>query len=135
MKPREINYEGMWYRAVDDQEEAIKKLPRSLESYDSKRARLAFGIYKLQCFCERLVAKYASPWLELSLVEAGRLFVINKHHWHPSQVNELNLVDLLLLLHEELVEMKLTKEEFEPVHNWAMHLDCYVDLEASASNP
>lgn len=134
MKTKEINYEILWHKCVDDQDEAIRKLPRTIESHDSKLSRAAFGIYKLQCFCERLVAKYASPWLELKPVEAGRLYLLNKHHWHPSQVKDLNLVDLLLLLHEELIEMKLTKEEFEPVHNWAMHQDCYGELAASSSN-
>lgn len=135
MKSKEINYQLLWAKCVDDQDEAIRKQPRSIESYDSKLARAAFGIYKLQCFCERLAAKYASPWLDLKPVEAGRLYIINKHHWHPSQVTEMNLVDLLLLLHEELVSMKLTKDEWEPVHNWTMHASCYSYLAESAPAP
>ncbi|WP_262020272.1 hypothetical protein [Pseudomonas sp. Pse35] len=135
MNAKEINYQLLWAKCVDDQDEAVRKLPRSNESYDSRLARMAFGIYKLHCFCERLATKYASPWLELKPVEAGRLYALNKHHWHPSQVKELNLVDLLVLLHEELIEMKLTKEEFDPVHNWAMHMHCYPELAKSATNP
>lgn len=134
MKAKEINYQTLWFKAVDDQEEAVKKLARTQESDDSRRARLAFGIYKLQCFCERLAAKYQAPWIELQAVEAGRLYVLNKHHWNPSLVRELNLLDLLVLLHEELAEMKLTTEEFEPVHNWAMHMHCYAELAASRAS-
>lgn len=133
MKAKEINYQLLWGKCVDDQDEAVRSQPRSLESYDSKLARAAFGIYKLQCFCERLADKYSSPWLTLQPVEAGRLYAINKHHWHPSQVKDLNLVDLLFLLHEELVEMKLTKDEFDPVHNWTMHMHCYAELQKSAA--
>ncbi|WP_421557121.1 hypothetical protein [Pseudomonas canadensis] len=133
MKAKEINYQAIWFKAVDDQEELIKNLPRSQESDDSKRARMAFGIFKLQCFCERLADRYTTPWFEFKPVEAGRLYLLNKHHWHPSQVGSLNLVDLLFLLHEELIEMQLTQEEFEPVHNWAMHMDCYADLQESAA--
>lgn len=134
MKKKEINYQLMWSKAVDDQDEAVRKLPRALESYDSRIARMAFGIYKLQCFCERLSEKYATPWLELQAVEAGRLYLLNKHHWDPALVKSLKLVDLLQLLHEELAEMKLTTEEFEPVHNWAMHMHCYAELAASRSS-
>ncbi|PHX42895.1 hypothetical protein AO284_19220, partial [Pseudomonas sp. NZIPFR-PS2] len=133
MKAKEINYELLWHKCVDDQDEAVRKLPRSIESHDSKLARAAFGIYKLQCFCERLVDRYAAPWFEFKPVEAGRLYLLNKHHWHPSQVENLNLVDLLFLLHEELIEMQMTAEEFEPVNNWSVHMDCYADLQESAA--
>ena len=133
MKAKEINYELLWHKCVDDQDDAVRKQPRTIESYDSKLARAAFGMYKLQCFCERLAAKYASPWLVFQPVEAGRIYLLNKHHWHPSQVQDLNVVDLLLLLHQELLEMKLTSEEFAPVQRWAVHMDCYADLQESAA--
>lgn len=135
MKHKEINYSLMWAEAVDDQDESIRKSARTPESWDSRVSRQAFGIYKLHCFCHRLAAKYQSPWLQLEPVEAGRLYLLNKHHWDPSLVKQLNLIDLLLLLHEELVNMKLTYEEWEPVHNWSMHHGCYAELAESAPTP
>lgn len=135
MKSKEINYGLMWAKAVDDQDEVVRKLPRSKEPYDSHASRLAFGAYKLQCFCHRIAAKLATPWLELSPLEAGRLHLINKHHWHPRDVQDLNLVDLLLLLHEELAEMKLTEVEWAPVHSWTSHMECYASLAESSPQP
>lgn len=132
MKLKEINYERIWAKAVDDQDEVVRKLPRSQEPYDAYTCRLAFGPYKLQCFCYRLTARLATPWLELTPLEAGRLYLINKHHWHPRDVKELNLADLLQLLHEELADMKLTEEEWLPVHGWTQHMGCYSALVQSA---
>lgn len=135
MKNKEINYQLMLGKAIDDQDEVVRGLPRTWESYDSRVVRLAFGTYKLQCFCERLIVRYESPWMEFGPLEAGRLYLLNKHHWSPQDVQELGLPDLLLLLHEELIEMKLNQEEWKPVQEWASHMSCYPALAKSAPNP
>ncbi|WP_439895398.1 hypothetical protein ACTACV_12670 [Pseudomonas syringae] len=132
MKTKEIDYLRIWAKAVDDQEEALRNAPRTWESSDARLARIAFGAYKLQCYCLRLVTKYESPWLELSALEAGRLYLLNKHHWTPEVLREQTLNDLLALLHEELVQMKMSQKEWEPVQNWTSHMSCYAELVKSA---
>ncbi|WP_238066229.1 hypothetical protein [Pseudomonas shirazica] len=129
--PKHI-YGVMWADAVKAQEAAAKAAPKTKESWESRACRLGFGAYKLQCFCERLAQRYDSPWLQPNHLESGRLYLINKHHWHPSQLAELTLEDLQLLIHEELACMELTDYEWDPVRNWVLEFDCYKDLERSA---
>ena len=135
MKPREVSYGSIWAKAVDDQEPTARKSTSSNESWDSQACRLGFGIYKTKCFCERLARDYFSPWYQPTDVEAGRLYLINKQHWAPGEVKDLQIVALMVLLHEELIQMRLTKEEWEPVHNWTSHMDCYPLLAESAPLP
>lgn len=132
MKPREISYGSMWAQAVDDQEAAAKSKADSHEDWESRACRLGFGIYKAKCFCERLARKNFTPWFQPTDVEAGRLYLINKHHWAPELVKGLNIVSLMTLLHEELAEMRLTAEEWEPVDNWTSGMQCYELLADSA---
>ncbi|MBI6917687.1 hypothetical protein JET68_02620 [Pseudomonas monteilii] len=129
--PKHI-YAAMWAEAVKAQEEAARAALQTQESWESKACRLGLGAYKLHCFCERLVRQYNTPWLKPSRLEAGRLYLINKHHWHPKQLEGLKIEDLQLLIHEELANMKLTDNEWEPVHNWALELDCHEQLRLSA---
>lgn len=135
MKPREVNYGMIWAKAVDDQESVARKNANSAESWESQACRLGFGIYKATCFCERLAREFFSPWYQPTAVEAGRLYLLNKHHWAPAEVQNLQMVGLMAFLHEELIQMRLTKEEWEPVHNWTSHLGCYQLLAESAPLP
>lgn len=133
MKRKELNYSSAWAKALDDNDAHVRKTTSYDESSDSRLMRIAFGPYKLECFLERLCAKYETPWLNLSSLEAGRLYLLNKHHWSPEILSQIQKTDLLAFLHEELTELSLTKEEFEPVHNWGMHQSCYPALLASAN--
>lgn len=130
-----INYSAIWSKAVDDQEEILKPPQGTPRVNDSRICRLAFGTYKLHCFCERLAADYASPWMQLNALDAGHLYLLNKHHWVPDFVKKLNLDDLLLLLHEELVGMRLTAQEWLPVDQWTSDMECHSNLAESAPNP
>lgn len=132
MNVMQTSYSAMWAEAVNDQEGVAKADQRTQEHWESKASRLGFGIYKARCFCERLTREYDSPWFQPSEVESGRLYLINKHHWHPEQVKGLNLIHLMTLLHAELVEMKLTEKEWEPVRNWTAQMSCYSALAKSA---
>ncbi|MCW6054182.1 hypothetical protein [Pseudomonas fragariae (ex Marin et al. 2024)] len=135
MKTEEINFKMTWARCVDAQENVVRGQQRALESYDSRAASLAFGPYKLECFLERLKARYYSPWLELDGIEAAKIYLINKHHWLPGAVRDVQKADLLLILHEELVELCLSKEEFSPVQDWSQLQECYPKLLKSANIP
>lgn len=128
MNPRETSYSTLWAQAVNAREAWAKAQPKNYEKWESKACRSAFGIYKTQCFCERLARAYDSPWLKPSHLEAVRLYLINKHHWHPAQVKDLTFVELSSLLQEELVGMAMTDEEWTPVQHWAEGMDCYSEL-------
>ncbi|EPF68288.1 ECs1072 family phage-associated protein [Pseudomonas syringae] len=135
MNAEEISYRVIWANCVDAQDNAVRAQQRTDESYDSRASRLAFGPYKLECFLERLKARYSSPWLKLDAVEAAKLYLINKHHWIPSLVSSVQRADLLFILHEELVELSLSEEEFSPVMSWANMQRCYPELLKSANIP
>lgn len=132
MKPREVNYGSLWAKAVNDQEDAVRKITGTKEPWESRACRMGFGIYKVRCFCERLARKYFSPWYQPTDVEAGRLYLINKHHWTPEMVKGVDILRLMMLLHVELAEMRLTPEEWAPVHDWTSHMDCHECLAESA---
>ncbi|MEX6663187.1 hypothetical protein [Pseudomonas sp. W2-17] len=135
MKLVGMNYRNAWGKAVDDNDASVDRLLRQGESPDSKLARLAFGSYKLECFLEGLCTKYATAWLSLSPLEAGRLYLLNKHHWAPDTLKQVQKSDFVALLHEELIETPMTEAEFEPVKDWCADLSCYPDLLASANLP
>ncbi|TDV54449.1 hypothetical protein EC919_104185 [Pseudomonas graminis] len=135
MKRIELNYVAAWAKAVDDNDATARKTVSYSESSDSRLMRIAFGSYKLECFLERICVKYSTPWLNLSSLEAGRLYLLNKHHWTLEVLKMVEKNDLIALLHEELAELSLTREEFQPVHDWGMHQSCYPELLASANLP
>jgi hypothetical protein len=132
MKRIEINYVSAWAKAVDDNDAAARDGRSYGESSDSRLMRLAFGSYKLECFLGRLRIRYETPWLKLSSLEAGRLYLLNKHHWTMEVLQQIRANDLLAILQEELADMAMTKEEFEPVQTWGTHLSCYQELLESA---
>lgn len=131
MRNEKMNYQREWYDLRDANQERLRKQSISHPT-DADVARNALGMYKLKCFCERLRRQYAAPWLGLTQVDAARLYLINKHHWHPEQVKGFDLGSLLLVLHEELVQLRLTDEEFAPVRDWTSHLQCRDEIQASA---
>ncbi|AQT08927.1 hypothetical protein H78_02253 [Pseudomonas protegens] len=126
-----LNHKRTWAELVDANEEAAKNSGRQ-GSFDAQVSRLTLGMYKLYCFCERLRNQYNSPWLEFSAVEAARLYLINKYHWYPTKVKDLNLREILPVLQVELVQLRLTDEELQPVRDWAGHLGAWEELHLAA---
>ena len=131
MSYKKIDHSRLWAELFDANEEAAKKSGRS-GSKDAEICRLALGMYKLYCFCERLQSAYDSPWLEFSAVEAARLYLINKYHWYPTKVKDLTLPDILPVLQVELVALRLTDEELKPIREWAGHLAAWEELRLAA---
>lgn len=127
MSYEKLNHKRIWAELIDANEEAAKNSGRP-GNRDAQICRLALGIYKLYCFCERLREQYDSPWLEFSAVEAARLYLINKYHWYPTKVKDLKLTDILPVLQVELVALRLTDEELQPVREWASHLGAWEEL-------
>ena len=129
-----INYAAAWSNAVDAQEQILRGV-KDLggESRDSRAARAALGPYKLTCFLHNLRCRYSVPWVDLSPMQAGQLYLINKHHWLPGAFHSTEATDMLYVLHEELADLQLTAEQFQPIRDWASHLACWADLVAEGS--
>ncbi|GFM73763.1 hypothetical protein PSCICL_47550 [Pseudomonas cichorii] len=135
MKLPYISYAAAWNNAVKAQEEVLQGV-KDLggERRESRAARAALGPYKLTCFLHDLRCKYSAAWVDLSPMDAGKLYLINKHHWLPGAFQSTEASDLLYILHEELVDFELTAEQFQPIRDGASHLDCWAYL-AAEGNP
>jgi len=133
MKLPEIHYPAAWANAVDAQEREPKSKDFGNESKESVAARTALGPYKLMCFLHGLRCRYSTPWRVLSPMEAGQLYLINKHHWLPGAFHSTEPIDMLYMLHEELMDFRLTPEQFQPIRDWAPNLFCWDDLAAEGN--
>ncbi|SHM45901.1 hypothetical protein SAMN05216593_10111 [Pseudomonas asturiensis] len=134
MKLPEIHYPSAWANAVDAQEQALRGASNAGgEGRESRAARLALGPYKLTCFLHNLRCKYSTPWLDLSPAQAGQLYLINKHHWLPGAFQNTEASDMLYILHEELMDLQLTSEQFQPIRESASHLPAWADLAAEGN--
>ncbi|WP_181321613.1 hypothetical protein [Pseudomonas protegens] len=119
----EIDHYQEWVRALDWCEKRLKENPelRQERGDHGQDIRMALGLYKLRCFANRIRADQRSTWVTLTKTEALRLYLINKHHWTPAQVDEAATeeLDYVYLLHEELLEFKLNEEESYPPKQWS----------------
>lgn len=130
MSYEKLNHTHIWAELVDANEKVAKNSGKP-GNLDAQACRLALGMYKFYCFCERLREEYDSPWLDMSAVDVARLYLINKHHWFPTQVKDLGPSSLLPLLQVEIVKLRLSEQEVEPVKNWAGHLGAWPELLAA----
>ena len=128
MSYQKLNHTLTWSQTFEANHKLVSDDANYKGNIDSQAAKLTLGMYKLICFCDRLQQKLQSPWVTLSTVEVARLYLINKHHWHPTQVKDINLREALLLLQEELVELSLSDEELAPIKNWVSGLGLEVEL-------
>ena len=121
----EINHYSEWAAALDKHEAELKNgtTPRWEDVRTGQELRMALGTYKLKCFANRISQNKASTWARLDKLEALRLYLINKHHWTLADARQVEKEeDFVFLLHEELLQMKLTEAEAHPVRQWTGHL-------------
>ncbi|AVB15066.1 hypothetical protein BVY11_12725 [Pseudomonas amygdali pv. morsprunorum] len=135
-----FNYAAEWFGLVDRYDQAIREKKEELWSgrFPDQHLRQALGDYKLKCFAERMRKSPQAIWKALDPHEALRLYLINKHHWHPDQVRAIDRDDqFLYLLRDELVSMRLTSEEAAPVRqsveHWDSHPEFYLHLDLPTS--
>lgn len=134
----EINHYSEWAAALDKHEAELKDgtAPRWEGVRNGQEIRMALGTYKLRCFADRIRQNKVAMWVRLDRLEALRLHLINKHHWTLADARQIeNEQDFLLLLHEELVQMKLTEVEARPVRQWTGHLGSRSEYEQHFENP
>lgn len=110
-------YKQAWKRLFETHERRLSATSGGWD-VESQAACQALGEYKLHCFAERLIYEYASPWRDLTQDEAISLYLINQHHWTLEQARVLKPEDQLLVLHRELLELKLDRTEGTPVLQW-----------------
>ncbi|KPX54592.1 hypothetical protein LCH33_004082 [Pseudomonas amygdali] len=113
-----MNYLREWYALSDRYEQALRDNPeeRWARNNSDQYLRQALGAYKLKCFAERLRCSPEAIWKPLDPLEALRLYLINKHHWRLEHVRLIvDDEDFLYLLREEVLALKLSPAEAEPV--------------------
>ncbi|SEI17108.1 hypothetical protein SAMN05216581_3307 [Pseudomonas asplenii] len=121
---REFYYPSEWARCLDAQESnlATGVTPRWESGKNGQALRMALGFYKLRCFANRLQVNGGAIWERMSWKDALRIYLLNKHHWHLDHLRSIDRdEDFLFLLHDDLVAMKLNKEEADPVRQWTGH--------------
>lgn len=127
-----INHYLEWSAALDKHEADLKSgaTPRWEGLRVGQELRMALGTYKLKCFADRISQNQAATWVRLDALEALRIHLINKHHWTLAEARQVqNEEDFVFLLHEELLQMKLTEEEAHPVRQWTGHLGSKAEYE------
>jgi hypothetical protein len=127
-----------WIAAVDKHEAEIKNgtAPRWEEVRNGQHVRMALGTYKLKCFAARICRDKSATWTRLDNLDALRLHLINKHHWTLAEARQVEKEeDFVFLLHEELLEMKLTDDEAYPVRQWSIQFGSHRECEQHFENP
>ncbi|MCV4285068.1 hypothetical protein [Pseudomonas capsici] len=81
----------------------------------------AFPGYLLFCFCENYRRKNATPWQSFEGFAPAHLRLIEKHHWLPEQVFALSEDQLLLLLHHDLIAVKLPLDAHQLIEKYFQH--------------
>ncbi len=122
---RDIYYPREWTQCVDRHEKNIADgtTARWDGGKRGQEIRMALGSYKLRCFANRLQIGQGAIWERMDWKDALRLHLLKKHHWHLDQLRGIDQEeDFLFLLHDDLIEMKLTLEEAEPVRLWTEDL-------------
>lgn len=132
---KEIDYESEWR----DRLEAVinKTLPEGTVVTDRdfrEAAYKAYPGYLLFCFCEKYRQQYATHWQAFEGFIPAQLCLIEKHHWLPERALALKEDELLLLLHRELLDLRLPprahqklQHNFEYLHIQDLHLNPAAD--------
>ena len=111
---KRVNYEVEWRDRLDDA--LHKALPEGATVSDRERRSAAYDAYPgylLFCFCEKYRQKHTTHWQAFEGFIPAQLYLIEKHHWLPDQAFALKEEQLLLLLHQELVEMRLPQPAYQ----------------------
>lgn len=119
-----VNYGIEWQDRLD--EIVRKAVPEgSVIGDQDYRAAVykAFPAYLLFCFCEKYRQKHATHWQGFEGFIPAQLYLIEKHHWLPDQAFALKEEQLLLLLHQELVEMRLPQRAHQKLEHDFGYLD------------
>lgn len=119
-----VNYGIEWQDRLD--EIVRKAVPEgSVIGDQDYRAAVykAFPAYLLFCFCEKYRQKHATHWQGFEGFIPAQLYLIEKHHWLPDQAFALSEEQLLLLLHQELVEMRLPQHAHQKLQQNFEYLD------------
>lgn len=128
----EIDHYREWSSALDFCEKYLKDNQEQRDARDPQRqeVRMALGLYKLRCFAIRLRNDPRSTWAMLTNGMALRLYLINKHHWTPAEAMAATGTELevLYLLHDELLDLKLNEQEAYPPKQWAHRFGRRSDL-------
>ena len=122
---QEFNHHREWMAALDKYEKLLIENPslRWQELPGDQHTRMALGLYKLKCFAGRMLEGDTAIWARLEAMDQVRLHLISEHHWTLHDVRQIqDEEDFVFLLHDELEQMKLTKQEAEPVRLWTDHL-------------
>lgn len=129
---KSVNYADEWR---DRLETVVNKaLPEGSRVTDRDfrdGAYKAYPGYLLFCFCEKYRQQYATHWQAFEGFLPAQLYLIEKHHWLPDQAFVLDEEQLLLLLHQELVEMRLPQH----AHQKLEHDFGYLDVRGVRLNP
>ena len=123
MKLSKMNHCARWFELVGQCEEQIKNSQdaRWPGQHQLQAEYTALGYYKLSCFAERIAKDPRAAWSHLTTTQALNLYLLNKHHWNPSEPADLSEDDYLFLLRDELMHMKLTAEESAPIRSTLEH--------------
>jgi len=127
-----VNYTIEWMDRVGAT--IHKMLPEGVTVTD-KAARdavyKAFPGYLLFCFCEKYRQQYATHWQAFEGFIPAQLLLIEKHHWLPERAFALTEDDLLLLLHHELLDLRLPSQ----VHQKLRHEFDFLGIRDLHLNP
>lgn len=115
---KSVNYADEWR----DHLEAVvnKALPEGSRVTDRdfrEGAYKAYPGYLLFCFCEKYRQQYATHWQAFEGFLPAQLYLIEKHHWLPDQAFALDEEQLLLLLHQELVDFRLQPQAHQKLQD------------------
>ncbi|GFM48991.1 hypothetical protein PSCICE_02580 [Pseudomonas cichorii] len=132
------NHFREWADAIYKHEANLKNgvTPRWEGVRSAQELQMALGTYKLKCFAERIRQNKAATWVRLDPLDALRIHLINKHHWTLAEARQIrDEEDFIFLLHEELLQMRLTDEEAHPVRQWTSHLGSKAEFEQHFGTP
>lgn len=135
---KEMNHYMEWSGTLEHYEKLLTASPERKwsELPNGQALRMAIGLYKLKCFAERILSNPAATWAHMEWQDAIRLHLVNKHHWPLEQVRQLKTEDdFLFLMHDELLEMKLTEQEAYPVRQWTDHLGSREEFRCHFAGP
>ena len=107
----DVSYEKEWKDRIDTA--MHKALPEGASVTDKAVREAAYKVfpgYLLFCFCEKYRQQYATHWQAFEGFAPAQLHLIEKHHWLPDQAFALTEERLLLLLHRELLDLRLPSQ-------------------------
>ena len=131
MRNNRFNHLVEWTQSLDHFGQLLKGSTELRWGGDeaSQHIRQALGSYKLACFAERLRSEIPPAWDQPRKEDTLRLFLINKHHWTLEQARQVEEEDdFLYLLRDELMAMKLTEIEAEPVKDSVFFREGFQDF-------